>query len=172
MMGQALMLLLAAAPLQWGEGRQAFVDVSALAEIEPSPAGAAAMRELDPAAVVREGSPRVSLWKLSAADSARILAALDAKLPGHFAAVFHDEPNPASKLRVPAGGVLVWLDPSINPDRWAAERKLVLKQTFTNGTLLAESRPGAATLALAAKLRTDKSVKVVMPNWWLRAARR
>lgn len=172
MMGAALLVLLAAAPLKWGEGRQAFLDVSTLAEVEPSAAGAAAVRALDSKAEVREGSPRVSLWQLSGSDAERILALLEGKLPGRFAAVFHDEPNPASKLRVPAGGVMVWLTPSTRPDAWARQRGLVVKQDFGNGTLLVESAPGAATLALAAALRSDKRVKVVMPNWWLRAVRR
>lgn len=167
-----LLVLLAAAPLSWGEGRQAFVDVGAIAEVTPSEAGAAAVRGLDPKATVTQSSPRVSLWTLSGTNAAAVLAALDAKLPGHFAAVFHDEKSAASKTRVPAGGVLVWLEPSTNPEAWAARKKLVLKQNFGNGTLLLDSAPGAATLALAASLRSDSKVKTVMPSWWLRAVRK
>ena len=163
MIGSALLVLLSAAP---------FVDPSSLAEIEPSPSGAAALRALDAKASVNESSGRVSLWKLSGGNSVQVLAALEAKLPGHFAAVFHDEPNPASKLRVPAGGVVVWLDANTNPERWALERAVVVKQSFGDGVLLLQSAPGAASLALAAALRTDKRVKSVMPNWWLRAVRR
>lgn len=172
MIAPALLMILAAAPLRWGDGRQAFVDASAVAEIEPSAEGSAALRDLDPRAFIREGSPRVSLWQLSGGDSSRVLEALEAKLPGHFAAVFHDEPNPASKLRVPAGGVLVWLDDATSPEQWAEQRGLIVKQSFGKGTVLVESRPGAATLALAARLSTDSQVKRVMPNWWLRAVRR
>ncbi|MBS1152579.1 MAG: hypothetical protein H6Q89_4277 [Myxococcaceae bacterium] len=168
----ALAGLLAAAPVSWGQGRQAFVDPQAIAEIEPSAAGAAALRELDPKAVVQPGSPRVSLWQLSGATSEQVLAALEAKLPGHFAPVLHDERSPASKLRVPAGGVLVWLEASIDPAGWAEQRRLAVKQDFGRGLLLLESAPGAATLSLAAALRADKRVKTVMPNWWLRAVRR
>jgi hypothetical protein len=172
MISSALLVLLAAAPLSWGDGRQAFVDASTVAEISPSSEGAEALRALDPKALVREGSPRVRLWQLSSASSGQVLATLEAKLPGRFAPVFHDERNPASKLRVPAGGVLVWLAASTDVDRWAVERGVVVKQRFENGTVLLESAPGAATLALAEKLRSDKRVKVVMPNWWLRAVRR
>ena len=168
----ALLVVLATAPVGWGEGRQAFLDSSALAEIHPSPEGAAALRALDPEAVVRERSGRVSLWQLSAGSAARVLAVLETKLPGHFAAVFHDEPSAGSKLRVPAGGVLVWLEASTNAERWAVQRGLVVKQSFGSGTLLLESAPGAASLALATTLRSDPRVRIVMPNWWLRAVRR
>lgn len=169
MIAAALMVVLAAEPLSWGDGRQAFVDPAAIAEIVPSAAGAAALRELDSKAVVAQSSPRVSLWTLSGSNAVAVLASLEAKLPGHFAAVFHDERSPGSKLRVPAGGVLVWLDALVDPERWAVQRGVAVKQSFGNGTLLLQSEPGAATLALASALRSDKRVRVAMPNWWLRA---
>lgn len=112
------------------------------------------------------------LWSLSQPHAAQLLAELDAALPGRFTAVFHDEPHAGSKLRVPAGGVLVWLDASIDPARWAAQHQHVVLQNFGNGTLLLQSAPGEATLALAAAVRRDKRVKRAMPNWWLRAVKR
>ena len=162
----ALMVLLAA-----GRG-EPVVDARAIAEIEPSPAGAAALNALDPKAAILERSARVGLWQLSTGNSAAVLATLDAQLPGHFAAVFHDERIPASKLRVPAGGVLVWLEPSTNAARWVEQHRLVVKQSFADGTLLVECAPGKASLELAATLRADLRVKQVMPNWWLRAVRK
>ena len=174
-MSFALLMLLGAAPLQWSDGnqqRQAWPDASAIAEIEPSAQGAAALRGLDEKATPTSGSPRVALWRLSASNAADVLAKLDSKLPGHFAPVFHDEQSPASKLRVPAGDVLVWLHSAAEAKRFVEQRGLVLRKDLGAGLLLVQSAPGAATLSLAATLRADKRVKTVMPNWWLRAVRR
>lgn len=147
----ALTLLLSAAP-----------DPAFIAEVVPSPEGAAALRALDARAEATERSPRVLLWKLSAANSAQVLAALDAKLPGHFAVVVSDGP----KTRVPAGGVLVWLKPGVAPDAFGAGR------VIAPGLVLLDSAPGVATLKRAVALAQDPRVAQAMPNWWLRAVRK
>ncbi len=152
MISHALLVLLAAGPM------------FEVAEVEPSPAGAAVMAEVDAKAVVFERTPRVALWRVSV----DVLARLEAKLPGHFAAVIHDGP----KTRVAAGGVMVWLAPGVNPELWASLRRVNVKQNFGSGTLLLESAPGTSSLALAAALQSDKRVVRAAPNWWLRAHRR
>ena len=163
------------APWKWADSRaphEAWLDLQAIAEVEPSAEGAVALHALDPRAALESGSPRVGLWQLSTNDAARVLAALEAKLPGHFAPVFHDENSTAAKLRVPAGGVMIWLHPSADVARFVERHGLVVKQNFGNGTLLVFSAPGAAALALTTALRADAAVKTVTPNWWFRAHRR
>jgi hypothetical protein len=160
---------------KWADARaprEAWLDVQAIAEVEPSAEGAQALRALDASATFETASPRVGLWQLSTFEAARVLAALEAKLPGHFAPVFHDDNSTASKLRVPAGGVLVWLDPSADAARFVERHGLVLRQNLGKGTLLVGSAPGAASLQLTTELRKDPAVKTVMPNWWLKAHKR
>ena len=162
----------APSPWKWSDGRaqhDAWLDVQAIAEVEPSPQGTLALKTLDAKATLEAGSPRVGLWRLSSNTAASVLASLEAKLPGRFAPVFHDEPSTASKLRVPAGGVLIWLDASADAARFLSRHGLVVKQDFGKGTLLVGSAPGSATLALTTVLRADPAVKTVMPNWWFRA---
>lgn len=169
----ALLVLLAAAPVQGGEGPgQLWRDAGQIAEVAPSEEGAAAVRALDADAFVTSASPRVSLWRLSGLNAAEVLTALEGKLPGRFAPVFRDGPGPGSKLRVPAGGVLVWLHSAADAARFVGQHRLVVKQDFGNGTLLVGSAPGAASLALTAALLEDRRVKAVIPNWWLRAVRK
>lgn len=163
------------APFKWADARtsrEAWLDVQALAEIEPSAEGARALRALDAAATFEAASPRVGLWQLSTFEAAQVLARLEAKLPGHFAPVFHDDNSTASKLRVPAGGVLVWLEATADVARFVERHGLRLKLNLGKGTLLVASAPGVASLALTAELRADLAVKTVMPNWWLKAHKR
>ena len=165
----------ATAPWSWNDSRgprEAWLDLRAIAEIDPSFEGAQALHALDVAALEQPGSPRVRLWSLSLSNAAAVLAALEAKLPGHFAPVFHDEQSAASKLRVPAGGVLVWLTPTADVARLIARHRLVVRQRFGNATLLVEAAPGAVSLALTSALISDPDVKTAMPNWWFRAHRR
>ena len=167
--------VLSAGSFKWADGRasrEAWLDVQAIAEVEPSVEGARAVQALDSGARLDPVSPRVGLWQLSTTDASRVLASLERKLPGHFAPVFHDEPSTASKLRVPVGGVMIWLDASADAAQFVQAHGLVVKQSFGQGTLLVASPPGAASLALATALRSDPAVKTVMPNWWFRAVKR
>ena len=163
------------APWKWSDSRaqhEAWLDVGTIAEVEPSAEGASALHALDAKATLAEGSPRVALWQLTSNNAATVLAALEAKLPGHFAPVFHDENSEGSKVRVPAGGVLVWLASSADAARFVQLHGLVVGRDFGNGALLVSAPAGAATLALATALRADPAVKTVMPNWWFRAHKR
>lgn len=149
----ALLVVLAAAP-----------DPQAIAEVAPTAEGAAALRSLDADAQVAETTPRVQLWRLSRANAGLVLAALDAKLPGHFAVVVRDGP----KTRVPVGGVMVWLKPGAD----AAKLPARVVRDFGKGVLLLDAAPGAATLNLSEALAADPRVARAMPNWWLRAVKR
>lgn len=165
----------APSPWKWSDSRaqhDAWQDVQAVAEVDPSPAGALALQALDAKATLESASPRVGLWQLSSTHAVTVLASLEATMPGHFAPVFHDENSTASKLRVPAGGVLVWLAPSADVAGFVAKHALVVKRDFGMSTLLVGSAPGAASLALTTALRADPAVKTVMPNWWFRAHKR
>lgn len=156
-MSALLLLLLAATP-----------DPRVIAEILPSAEGSAALHALDAQAQSTVGSPRVLLWRLSADRAADVLAALEAKLPGHFAPVIVE----GAKLRVPAGGVLVWLKSAPDAAAFVDAHRLVVQRDFGAGTLLVESLPGAQTLALSSALLRDERVKTASPNWWLRGVRR
>jgi hypothetical protein len=164
----------APASFKWSDARadyDAWLDVQAIAEVEPSVEGAAAVKALSPLATRETPSPRVALWQLPGNDAARVLAVLEQKLPGHFAPVFHDDATTAAKLRVPAGGVMVWLAPA-EVARFVVRHGLIVTRDFGNGTLLVASAAGAASLSLSASLRTDPAVKTVMPNWWLKPHKR
>lgn len=145
----ALMLVLASGP-------------GLLAEVQPTDAGAAALRALDPSAFPTERSPRVVLWRVADADQA--LRTLEVTHPGRFAPVFRE----GGKTKVPAGGVLVWVK-----DRSVVDaRRLTVERDFGGGLLLVASMPGVETLALSDALAADPRVARAMPNWWLRAVKR
>ncbi|GEM_PF-3083843 len=149
MIGVALVAWLAAVPV---------VSGGLVAEVGPTDSGAAAMKAAGGEVVQR--TARVVLWRVP--DAAAVLA------DPRFTAVFHDGP----KLRVPAGGVVVWLAGSTNVAAWASERGVVVEKVLREGVLLLQSAPGTASLTLAEALKKDSRVKSATPNWWLRAAKK
>ena len=162
-----LMLLLAAsstspgtpwgAPVAWGPGRAAWLDVNAVAELAPSEAGAAALRALDPAAVVLATRPTIRVWQVHGSVAA---------LGPAWVPVYRDTAGTQGHLRVSVGGVVVIFRPGFDPSRWAAENRVIL-----NGSLV-ESAPGTPSLELAARLAALPGVKLAQPNWWTEARAR
>lgn len=155
-----------------GQARIAWLNPDLVAELRPSAAGRAAMREAHPAASARmNGAVRV--WELQPGIGARnVLARLRAIHPeGRYAPVFHDGPSLRNGQRAPTGTLVIVAPPDWNHARVArlAKREhleLVEKLEARTAAWRLQAEDGFGAIESANRLERSGEVRSATPEWW------
>ena len=159
----------------WHDGERehwVWMNPGLVAELGPSPQGAARLSQATVLADSNAGSEHIRYWKMDRGMTSEQALQQLAREPasGRYSPVLHDAPNGDGPIRLLPGNVVVVLDPGWTKDavgQWIARRKLrvVSELPFAPNMLLLHTEAGLPALELANTLHRSGEVKAAFPDW-------
>ena len=161
----------------WYDGdreQQVWLNPQVVAEFNPGPAGASAMKSVSSGASIVPTPHKqagVRLWRLGNTTGTAI-GSLRANHPqGKYSAVMHDAPTSTGRMRALPGNIIVYLNPQWDAaavNTWLSTRKLEIVKKLEIGPniYLIKTGPGMEALTTANTLYRSGEVKAAFPDWW------